>query len=128
MTPAPDSVHPLPKEAAKLITCVLPDDGSDKTLMQALRHERRILRTSSVACRGIAVLQCAKSKHDQLPEATLVRKVDVVVADHEADAVFDYIHEKENIGHKGSGIMFMGPLINMTTFELPEGVPDEEVH
>ncbi len=128
MTPAPGSYQPLPRKSAKLITCVLPDDGSDKALMQALRHEKQVIRTSSVACRGIAVLQCAKDKHDCLPEPTLVRKVEVVVADHEADAVFDYIHEKANIGHKGSGIMFMGPLINMTTFELPEGVPDEESH
>ncbi len=123
-----DGYQPLPQKAAKLITCVLPDDGSDKTLMQALRHEKQVISTSRVACRGIAVLQCAKSKHDRLPEPTLVRKIEVVVADDKADALFDYIHEKADIGRKGGGIIFMGPLINMTTFELPEGVPDEESH
>ncbi len=128
MTPAPGSYQPLPKKAAKLITCVLPDDGSDKTLMQALRHEKQVITTSSVACRGIAVLQSAKSKHDRLPEATLVRKVEVAVAEDEADALFDYIYEKAGIGQKGGGVIFMGPLINMTTFELPEGVPDEKTY
>lgn len=123
-----DGYQPLSKKAAKLITCVLPDDGSDKALMQALRHEKQIIRTSSVACRGIAVLQCAKDKHDRLPEPTLVRKIEVVVADHEADAVFDYIYEKADIGHKGGGVIFMGSLVNITTFELPEGVPDEKSH
>ncbi len=124
----PDGYQPLPQQAAKLITCVLPDDGSDKALMQALRHERQVVGTSSVACRGIAVLQSVKSKHDQLPESTLVRKVEVVVADDKADALFDYIYEKAGIGQKGGGVIFMGPLINMTSFELPEGVPDEEAH
>lgn len=126
MTPTPDSYQPLPPKAAKLITCVLPDDGSDKALMRALRHEKQVIRISSVACRGTAVLQSAKSKRDRLPEPTLVRKVEMVVADDEADALFDYIYEKAGIGRKGGGAMFMGPLINMTPFELPEGVPDEK--
>ena len=125
---APGSDQPLPQKAAKLITCVLPDDGSDKTLMQALRHEKQVIRTSSVACRGIAVLQSAKSKHDRLPEPTLVRMVNIAVAKDEADALFVYIYEKADIGHQGGGVIFMGPLINMTSFELPEGVPDEESH
>jgi hypothetical protein len=86
----PDSNQALPQKAAKLITCVLPDDGSDKALMRKLRQEKQIINTSSVACRGIAVLQTA------------------------------------GIGHKRGGTIFMGPLINMTPFELPEGVPDEK--
>jgi nitrogen regulatory protein PII len=55
-----------------------------------------------------------------------VRKVEVVVADDEADAVFDYIYETAGIDHKGGGVIFMGPLINAKPFELPEGVPDEK--
>lgn len=126
MTPSPDSDHSLAPKAAKLITCVLPDNGSDKTLMWSLRREKQVISTSSVACRGIAVLQSAKSKRDRLPEPTLVRMVEVVVAEDEADALFDYIYEQVGIDHKGNGTIFMGPLVNMTSFELPEGVPEEE--
>ena len=122
----PHSYQPLPQKTAKLITCVLPDDGSDKVLMRKLRQEKQIINTCSVACRGIAVLQRAQSKRDRLPESHLVRMVEVAVAEEEADALFDYIYETAGIGHKGGGTIFMGPLINMTPFELPEGVPDEK--
>lgn len=117
----------FPQKAAKLITCVLPDNGTDKKLMQALRHEKQILRTCSVACRGIAVLQSAESKKNRLPEPTLVRMVKVVVSEDEADVLFDYIYQTAGIGHKGGGAIFMGPLTKVTPFELPEGVPDETV-
>ena len=122
----PDSNQALPQKAAKLITCVLPDDGSDKALMRKLRQEKQIINTSSVACRGIAVLQRAQSKQDRLPVPYLVRMVEVAVAEEEADALFDYIYETAGIGHKGGGTIFMGPLTNMTPFELPKGVPDEK--
>jgi nitrogen regulatory protein PII len=112
---------------AKLITCVLPDNGADKKLMQALRNEKQILRTSSVACRGIAVLQSAKTKNNRLPEPALVRMVTVVVSEDEADVLFDYIYETAGIGHQGNGTVFMGPLTKVTQFELPGDVPDEVV-
>lgn len=115
------------QKAAKLITCVLPDNGTDKKLMQALRYEKQVLRTSSVACKGIAILQSAESKNNRLPEPTLVRMVKVVVSEDEADVLFDYIYQTAGIGHKGGGAIFMGPLTKVTPFELPEDVPDEAV-
>ena len=128
MTATADSHQALPRLAAKLITCILPDDGSDKALMRTLRREKQIINTSSVACRGISVLQSATSKRDRLPEPSLVRMVRVAVAESEADALFDYIYEVAGIGHKGGGTVFMGPLTHMTLFELPEGIPDEKSH
>ncbi len=117
--------QPYCQKDAKLITCVLPDNGADKKLMQALRYEKQIIRTSSVACRGIAILQSAESKSNRLPEPTLVKMVEVVVSEDEADVLFDYIYETAGIGHKGGGAIFMGPLTTVTPFELPEDVPDE---
>lgn len=128
MTATTDSHQALPRLAAKLITCILPDDGSDKALMRTLRQEKQIINTSSVACRGISVLQNASCKLDRLPEPSLVRMVRVAVAASEADALFDYIYEVAGIGHKGGGTIFMGRLTSMTLWELPEGIPDEKSH
>lgn len=120
-----DTCQSLPQKAAKLITCVLPDDGTDKKLMRALRSEKQVIRSYSIACRGIAVLQGAQSRRNQLPEPTLIRMVKVAVAEDGADALFDYIYETAEIGRKGRGAIYMGSLINITPFELPKDVPDE---
>ena len=121
----PDSYLPRSQKAAKLITCILPDDGTDKKLMQALRKEKQVIRTYSIACRGIAALQGAQSQRGKLPEPILVRLVKVAVVENEADALFDYIYETAGIGDKGGGVIYMGPLINITPFELPMDVADE---
>ncbi len=109
----------------KLITCILKDDGSDKRLMQALRQDKQILNSSSIACRGISMLQKAVSKRGQLPEPTLVRMIQIVVDTDQADDIFDYIYVTADIGRPGGGTVFMGPLMNTTPFALPDDIPDE---
>ena len=111
---------------AKLITCYLTENGSDKKLMQALRNEKNIIQAKSISCRGIAVLQSVKSKSNCLPEPTMVRMVEVVVAEDQAEALFDYIYQTAGIGQQGGGAICMGPLAIVSTFELPE-IEDEIV-
>ena len=113
-------------ENYKLISCMLPDDGSDKKLMRALRNEKHIITANSVNCLGLAVLADAKTKYGELPEPTLVRKVDVVVPAAEADSLFDYIYAKANIGRVGGGALWLGEVTVATAYVLPEGVPDEK--
>ncbi|UCC57300.1 MAG: hypothetical protein JSU75_06150 [Gammaproteobacteria bacterium] len=110
----------------KLIICVLPDDGSDKKLMRALRDEKHLNTVNSVNCLGLAVLADAKTKYGKLPEPTLVRKVDVLVPAAEADALFDYIYAKANMGRIGGGTLLMAEVAAATVYTLPEDVPDEK--
>ena len=116
----------VPREACKLITCVLPDDGTEKKLLRDLRDEKQITRANSVSCLGLGGVVEARTKFDELPQPILVRKVDVVVPEDKADELYDYIYEKANIGRPQGGVIWQATLTLTSPFALPQDVPVEE--
>lgn len=114
----------MPGQAAKLISCILPDDGTERRLLAWLRAQG-ITRADSVFCRGHSVLREAVARRGKLPAPSLVRLVQITVDAGDADGLFDRICEQADIGRPGGGSVFMTPLPFATAFPLPEGVPEE---
>jgi len=126
MNDKPVAEQSVPREACKLISCVLPDDGTEKKLILALRDEKQITRANSISCLGLGILADARTKFGELPEPTLVRKVDVVVPEEEADELYDYIYEKAQIGRPEGGAIWLRTLAVASPFALPADVPVEK--
>ncbi len=114
----------VPGQAAKLISCILPDDGTERRLLAWLRDEG-ITRADSLYCRGHSVLREAVTRRGKLPEPNLVRLVRIVVDAEDAERVFDRIYEQADLHRPGGGALFMTPLLLATPFRLPEGIADE---
>jgi hypothetical protein len=112
-------------EDCKLITCILPDDGIHRKLLQDLHANGKAVRVSSQSGLGIDVFADSKAKPGTLPDAYLVRIVQIVAKADEADELFEYVHAVAQINRPGGGVMMQVPLITATHYELPEGVPDE---
>jgi hypothetical protein len=126
MNDKPVAEQSVPREACKLISCVLPDDGTEKKLIRALRDEKQITRANSTSCLGLEILADARTKFGELPEPTLVRKVDVVVPEADADDLYDYIYEKAHIGRPEGGAIWLRSLTIASPFALPADVPVEK--
>ena len=111
--------------SAKVINCMLPDDGTDLQLMRQLKNEKGITRVDSIACRGVQNLQQAKTRAGKLPEPALYRFLTVIVNETQADDIFDFIYQNARIGEPGRGVLLEATLLGATAYSIPDDVPDE---
>ena len=113
-------------ESAKIINCMLPDDGTDLKLMHQLKNDKGITRVDSIACRGVNNLQQVKTRSGKLPEPTLYRLLLVIVSEEQADDVFDFIYHTAQINQPGRGVLLQTTLLGATLYSIPSDVADEK--
>jgi hypothetical protein len=112
-------------EPAKMMVCMLPDDGTDMKIMRQLRKEKDVTRAESTACRGVNNLQASKTRRGRLPEPTLYRLLTIIVTEAEGDDVFDFVHEIAQIGQPGRGALVQTTILGATRYVMPDDVPEE---
>lgn len=111
---------------AKLITCILPDEGQDMALLKALRTEKGVITANTFQCRGFGVQMRRRYKGKRQIAGYSVRMVTVVVEEDLADDLFEYIYYQVNFDHPCPGLVYQGNLLATTPYALPAGVFEEQ--
>ena len=111
---------------AKIITCILPDEGQDIALLKALRTEKGIISANTSQCRGFGLQLRRRYKGKRQVAGYSVRVVTVVVEEDQADDLFEYIYYKVNFDHPCPGLIYQGGLLAATPYTLPAGVQEEK--
>ena len=112
--------------AAKIITCILTDEGQDMELLKDLRTEKGILTANTFQCRGFGPRLRKKYRLRRQDAGYSVRVVTIVVQEEQADELFEYIYYKVNFDHPCPGLIYQADLLAATSYSLPAGVYDEK--
>ena len=110
---------------AKLITCILPDEGQDIELIRILRAEKGVITANTFQCRGFGLQLRRKYRRRHQAAVHSVRVVSLVVSEDHADDLFEYIYDKVNFNQSCPGLVYQGSLLAATPYSLPEEILEE---
>ena len=113
-------------QSMRMISCLIPDDGTDLKLIRLLRQEKGIVTADSIGCRGVSSLKETKGKSSsQLDDNGLVKLVEIIVPESEAEMLFRYIYSTAQIDRPNGGWITLSQPIYATPFSLPDDMPEE---
>lgn len=104
-------------QGPKIITCILPA-GMGKELVNILFHEWDLKNVNITRGRGAS--QRSRTIADEMD---MLR---VVVSPDRADALFDYLYDKAEIGSTPHRFMYQAPLDLTSLYVLPEEIEEED--
>ncbi len=109
-------------QSMRMISCLIPDDGTDLKLIRSLRREKGIVTAESIGCRGVSALKETKGLLD---DKGLVKLVEIIVPESEAEMLFRYIYYTAQINRPNGGWITLSQPIYATPFSLPDDMPEE---
>ena len=113
-------------QSMRMISCLIPDDGTDLKLIRSLRQEKGIVAADSIGCRGVSSLKETKGKLSSLlDDKGFVKLVEIIVPESEAEMLFRYIYTTAQIGRSNGGWITLSEPIYATPFSLPNDMPEE---